>query len=73
MPKQTRVAILMAAMIIFAIAMLNLVRSKVESSGRAVRTAAVQYSTVRKIYVPRTDLINTTVNGLSTRHYTPVR
>ena len=73
MPKQTRVAILMAAMIIFAIAMLNLVRSKVESSGRAVRTAAVQYSTLRKVYVPRTDFVNTTVSGLKTMQYTRAR
>jgi hypothetical protein len=50
MPKFARVAILMAAMIIFAIAMLNLVRSKVEASGRAFKTAAVQYTTLRKIY-----------------------
>jgi hypothetical protein len=39
MPKRARVAIVMAAMIIFAIAMLHLVRSKVEASGRALKTA----------------------------------
>jgi hypothetical protein len=70
MPKHTRVAILMAAMIIFAIAMLNLVRSKAESSGRAVRSAAVQYSTLRRIYVSRTDLVSTTVNSPTTRQDT---
>lgn len=50
MPKLARVAIVMAAMIIFAVAMLNLVRSKVEASGRAFKAAAVQYTTLRKIY-----------------------
>jgi hypothetical protein len=52
MPKQARVAILMIAMVIFAIAMLNLVRSKVEASGRALKTAAIQYSSLKKIYTP---------------------
>ena len=50
MPKSARVAIVMAAMIIFAVVMLDLVRSKVEASGRAFKAAAVQYSTLRKIY-----------------------
>jgi hypothetical protein len=55
MPKSARVAIVMAAMIIFAVVMLDLVRSKVEASGRAFKAAAVQYSTLRKIYaVPGT-------------------
>ena len=49
MPKRARVAIVMAAMIIFAIAMLDLVRSKVEASGRALKTVAVQYSTLKRI------------------------
>ena len=50
MPKSARVAIVMAAMIIFAVVMLNLVRSRVEASGRAFKAAAVQYSTLRKVY-----------------------
>ena len=50
MPKVARVAIVMAAMIIFAVVMLNLVRSKVEASGRAFKAAAVQYTNLRKIY-----------------------
>jgi hypothetical protein len=50
MPKHARVAIVMAAMIIFAVAMLNLVRSKVQASGRAFKAAAVQYTTIKKIY-----------------------
>lgn len=50
MPKSARVAIVMVAMIIFAVVMLNLVRSKVEASGRAFKAAAVQYTTLRKIY-----------------------
>lgn len=50
MPKRARVAILMISMVIFAIAMLDLVRSKVQASGRALKTAAVQYSTMKKIY-----------------------
>lgn len=61
MPKGARVAILMAAMVIFAVAMLNLVRSKVEAGGRALKTAAVQYSTVKKIYSAPADLIPTPV------------
>lgn len=52
MPKHARVAILMAAMIIFAVAMLSLIRSKVEASGHALKTAAVQYSTIKRIYAP---------------------
>jgi hypothetical protein len=50
----------MAAMVIFAIAMLNLVRSKAEASGRALKTAAVQYSTVKRIYTPPAQLIRAT-------------
>ena len=50
MPKHARVAIVMIAMVVFAVAMLNLVRSKVEASGRALKSAAVQYSSVKKIY-----------------------
>ncbi len=50
MPKQVRVAILMAVMVIFAIVMLDLVRSKVEASGRAFRSAAIQYSTLKRVY-----------------------
>lgn len=57
MPKQARVAILMASMVIFAVAMLALVRSKVEASGRAFRSAAIQYSTLKKIYTTPTDLL----------------
>jgi hypothetical protein len=52
----------MAAMIIFAVAMLNLVRSKVEASGRALKTAAVQYSAVKKIYTAPVALIHTTAD-----------
>jgi hypothetical protein len=50
MPKFARVAIVMGAMIIFAVVMLDLVRSKVEASGRAFKAATVQYTTLRKIY-----------------------
>jgi hypothetical protein len=50
MPKFARVAIVMGAMIIFAAVMLDLVRSKVEASGHAFKAAAVQYTTLRKIY-----------------------
>jgi hypothetical protein len=57
MPKQARVAILMATMVIFAIAMLDLVRSKVEASERAFRSAATQYSTLKKIYTAPADLV----------------
>jgi hypothetical protein len=60
MPKRVRVAIVMAAMIIFAVAMLNLVRSKVEASGRALKTAAVQYSAVKRIYAAPAELIRAT-------------
>jgi hypothetical protein len=56
MPKRVRVAILMAAIIIFAVAMLDLVRSKVEASGRALKTAAIQYSTVKRIYTASGDM-----------------
>ena len=56
MPKRARVAILMAAIIIFAVAMLDLVRSKVEASGRALKTAAVQYSAVKRIYTAPGDM-----------------
>lgn len=57
MPKQARVAILMASMVIFAVAMLDLVRSKAEASGRAFRNAAMQYSTLKKVYTAPADLI----------------
>jgi hypothetical protein len=50
----------MAAIIIFAVAMLDLVRSKVQASGRALKTAAVQYSTVKRIYTAPGDLIPAT-------------
>jgi len=50
----------MAAMVIFAIAMLNLVRSKAEASGRALKTAAVQYSTVKRIYTAPAELVRAT-------------
>ena len=59
MPRRVRVAILMAAMVIFAIAMLNLVRSKAEASGRALKSAAVQYSTVKRFYTAPAQLIRT--------------
>lgn len=62
MPKRARVAILMAAMIIFAVAMLDLVRSKVEASGRALKTAAVQYSSIKRIYATPTDLVRTSAD-----------
>lgn len=62
MPKRARVAILMVAMIIFAVAMLDLVRSKVEASGRALKTAAVQYSTLKRIYAAPTGLVRTSVS-----------
>ena len=57
MPKPARVAILMAIMVTFAIAMLDLVRSKVEASGRAFRSAATQYSSLKKIYTAPADLL----------------
>lgn len=57
MPKHARVAILMIAMVIFAVAMLDLVRSKAEASGRALKTAAIQYSSIRKIYVVPPDIL----------------
>lgn len=59
MPKQARVAILMVSMVIFAAAMLNLVRSKVEASGRAFRSAATQYSSLKKVYSAPADLVRT--------------
>jgi hypothetical protein len=52
MSKRARVAILMIAMVVFAVTMLDLVRSKVEASGRALKTAALQYSSIKKIYTP---------------------
>ena len=59
MPKQARVAIVMAAIIIFAVAMLDLVRSKVEASGRAFKAATVEYTTIKKIYaVPTADVVH---------------
>ena len=67
MPKCARVAIVMAAMIIFAIAMLDLVRSKVEASGRALKTAAVQYSTLKRIYAAPADVVRTTTDGQDKR------
>lgn len=63
MPKHARVAILMAAMIIFAVAMLDLVRSKVEASGRALKTAELQYSTIKRIYAAPTDVVRTASGG----------
>ncbi|PYU25178.1 MAG: hypothetical protein DMG30_06240 [Acidobacteria bacterium] len=56
MLKHARVAILMAALITLAAAIVDLVRSKVEASGRALKTALVQYSTMKKIYAAPTDL-----------------
>ena len=50
MPKRARVAILMIAIVVFAVAMLDLVRSKVEASGQSLKTAALQYSSLKKIY-----------------------
>lgn len=57
MPKQARVAIVMAGMVIFAIAMLDLVRSKVEATGRSFADAASEYSTLKKIYNAPADLL----------------
>ena len=67
MPRLARVAILMAAMIIFAVAMLNLVRSKIEASGRALKTAAVQYSTIKKIYAAPVDLVRASADSPVTK------
>jgi hypothetical protein len=61
MPKQARVAILMAVMVIFAIVMLDLVRSKVEASGRAFRSAAIQYSTLKRVYSAPGNLLRSAV------------
>ena len=63
MPKLARVAIVMAAMIIFAVAMLDLVRSKVEASGRAFKAAAVQYTTIKKIYSAPLDLVRSSAQS----------
>jgi hypothetical protein len=63
MPKLARVAIVMAAMIIFAVAMLDLVRSKVQASGRAFKAAAVQYTTIKKIYSPPLDLVRSSAQS----------
>jgi len=52
MPKHARVAILMVTIVMFAVAMLDLVRSKVEASGLSLKTAALQYSSLKKIYAP---------------------
>jgi hypothetical protein len=52
MPKHVRVAILMVTIVMFAVAMLDLVRSKVEASGLSLKTAALQYSSLKKIYTP---------------------
>jgi hypothetical protein len=57
----------MVAIIIFAVAMLDLVRSKVEASGRALKTAAVQYSTVKRIYAAPAELVRTTAVGRNNR------
>lgn len=62
MPKGARVAILMAAMIIFAVAMLDLIRSKVEASGHALKSAAVQYSTVKKIYSAPAEFVHAAID-----------
>lgn len=67
MPKGARVAILMVAMVIFAVAMLDLVRSKVEASGRVLKTAAVQYSTVKKIYSAPLDLVRASIDTQTKR------
>ena len=68
MPKRARVAIIMVAMIIFAVAMLNLVRSKVEASGQALKTAAVQYSTIKRIYATPAVLVRTSVEVQDKQH-----
>ena len=52
MPKHARVAILMTAIVMFAVAMLDLVRSKVEASSQSLKSAALQYSSLKKIYTP---------------------
>lgn len=68
MPKHARVAILMAAMVIFAVAMLDLVRSKVEASGQALKTAAVQYSSIKRIYAPPpTNLVRAAADAVDKR------
>lgn len=67
MPKRARVAIVMAAMIIFAIAMLDLVRSKVEASGRALKTAAGQYSTLKRIYAAPAGVVRAPADGQDKR------
>jgi hypothetical protein len=69
MPKRARVAIVVAAMIIFAIAMLDLVRSKVEASGRALKTVAVQYSTLKRIYAAPAEVDRAAANGQAKRQY----
>jgi len=69
MARHTRVLVLMVAMVVFAIAMLDLVRSKVEASGRAFRSAATQYSSVKRIYAAPVDLLhsNTAAGQSQTR------
>ena len=62
MPKRARVAIVMAAMVIFAIAMLDLVRSKVEASGRAFKAAAIQYTTVKRIFAVPADMVHSSAH-----------
>jgi hypothetical protein len=57
MPKHARVAIIMAGIVIFAIAMLDFVRSKVEASGRTLKTAAAQYSTIKRFYAAPANLV----------------
>jgi hypothetical protein len=59
----------MAAMIIFAIAMLHLVRSKVEASGHALKTAVVQYSTLKRIYAAPPDVVRTAAEGQGKLQY----
>lgn len=63
MPKHARVAILMIAIVIFAVAMLDLVRSKVEASSQSLKTAALQYSSLKKIYTPTASVHALTGSG----------
>jgi hypothetical protein len=63
MPKHARVAIVMAAMIIFAIVMLDLVRSKVQASGQAFKAAEVQYTTIKRIYSAPADLVRSSARS----------
>jgi hypothetical protein len=61
MPKQARVAIVMASMVIFAVTMLDLVRSRVDADGRAFKSAAAQYTSLKKIYTAPGDSLPGTV------------